>query len=145
MSRLEQCENCGAVLLPEDTFCGECGAPRPEATSSASPDAGPPASSLETTPAEAPEERAVPATTPPGRSTRSGWRAAFIALMVVGLLVCILGILAFVLLGASETEGFTAEDNWLISAVCCLLPMAGSGLALLLAGAGIWFVRLRES
>lgn len=144
MSGHEQCENCGAVLLPEDTFCGECGAPRPDAKSPAPADAEPPALSSEATAAEA-QEATSPATTRPTPSTRTGWRAAFIALMVVGLLVCILGILAFVLLGASETEGFTTRDNWIISAICCLLPVAGSGLVLLLAGAGIWFVRLRES
>lgn len=134
MAGLQQCEYCGAVLLPEDTSCSECGAPRTEATSPAPPDAAPP---------EAPEQ-ASPATTRPTPPTRTGWRAAFLALMVVGLLVCILGILTFVLLGVSETEGGTAQDNWILSAICCLLPIAGSGLVLMLAGAGIWLTRLRE-
>jgi hypothetical protein len=138
MVGVEQCKQCGAVLLPEDTFCGECRAPRTEATSpsprDAQPEALPPAS-----------EDAAPAATGPVPSTRTGWRAAFVALTVVGVLVFILGILAFLLAGVTETEGWTAQENWLFSAGCCLLPIAGSGLVLILAGAGIWFKRLRES
>ncbi len=131
MAGLEQCKYCGAVLSPEDTVCGECGAPRPEIASPPPPDA----------PAAAPP----PAAPVPAPSSRTGWRAAFVALIVVGVLVCIVGILAFVLAGVTETEGWTAQENWLFSAGCCLLPIAGSGLVLVLAGVGIWFARLRGS
>ena len=131
MAGVEQCPSCGAVLLPEDTSCGECGAPRPEAATSPPPDP----------PAAAP----VPTATGPVRSSRTGWRAASVSLMVVGVLVCIVGILAFVLAGVTETEGWTAQENWLFSAGCCLLPIAGSGPLLALAGIGIWFARLRGS
>ena len=76
---------------------------------------------------------------------RGRTRLQGIALTVVGVLVCIVGILAFVLAGVTETEGWTAQENWLFSAGCCLLPIAGSGLVLVLAGVGIWFARLRGS
>ncbi len=131
MAGLEQCQYCGAVLLPEDTSCGECGAPRPDTASPSPPDA----------PTAAPARAA----TVPFPSSRTGWRAAFVSLIVVGVLVCIVGILAFVLAGVTETEGWTAQENWLFSAGCCLLPIAGSGLVLVLAGIGIWFARLRGS
>jgi hypothetical protein len=136
MPGLEQCEYCGAVLLPEDVFCGECGAARTESGSPGPPDVRP----LRTF---------YPAATAPAaprrdQSVRTGWRAAFVALVVVGVLVCIVGILAFVVAGMTQTEGWTAEENWLFSAGCCLLPIAGSGLVLILAGAGIWFARLRK-
>lgn len=130
MAGLEQCEYCGAVLSPDDTSCGECGAPRPETALPLPPDLPPAPSS---------------AASGPLPSSRTGWRAAFVSLIVVGVLVCIVGILAFVLAGVTETEGWTTEENWLFSAGCCLLPIAGSGLVLVLAGVGIWFVRLRES
>ena len=131
MARLEQCQSCGAVLLPEDTSCGECGAPRPEAATSPPPDM----------PVAAP----APAATVPVPFSRTGLRAASVSLIVVGILICIVGILAFVLAGVTETEGWTAQENWLFSAGCCLLPIAGSGLLLALAGVGIWFARLRGS
>jgi len=142
MARYVQCEYCGAVLLPEDTFCGECGAPRPEATSPTPPDAQPPALAPASRPgAPQPDDLAA---AKPSPGAQSGWRAAFIALMVVGALVCLLGVSAFLFGGLTEADGWTTEENWIFSTFCCLLPIAGSGLVLMLAGAGIWYSRLRE-
>lgn len=140
MARQEQCEYCGAVLLPEDAFCGECGAPRPEASSPVPPDTRPPALAPASEPAEAPE----PAAARPPASARTGWRAAFIALVVVGLLVCLVAIAAFLFAGLTESEGWSTQENWLFSTFCCLLPIGGGGLVLLAAGAAIWFSRLRD-
>jgi hypothetical protein len=136
-----QCEYCGAVLLPEDAFCGECGAPRAEATSPVSPDAPPPGLLPAAEPGAEPEAADLAG---PKSSTRTGWRAAFIALMVVGALVCLVAVLAFLFAGFTETEGWNTQENWLFSTFCCLLPIGGGGLVLLAAGAAIWFSRLRE-
>ena len=141
MARHEQCEYCGAVLLPEDQFCGECGAPRPEATSPVPPDARPPALNPGGEPAPA---APVPAKTLPSPGGTTAWRAAFIVLLVVGALICLLGLLVFLLFGLTEAEGWTAGENWAFSAFCCLLPIGGAGLVLLMAGAGIWYARLRK-
>lgn len=144
MARQEQCRYCGAVLLPEDDFCGECGAPRPEAASpvpsDARPSTFPPAGRPEAAPK--PEELAEAS---PSAGTQTGWRAAFIALMIVGALVCLLGLSVFLFAGLTEAEGSTDQENWIFATLCCLLPIAGSGLVLMVAGAGIWYSRLRES
>jgi hypothetical protein len=143
MARHEQCEYCGAVLLPEDEFCGECGAPRPEATSPVPPDARP----TDFSPADRPETAPEPvnlAGARPSAGGTTGWRAAFVVLLVVGCLICLFGILVFLLFGLTEADGWTTGENWAFSAFCCLLPIGGAGLVLLMAGAGIWYARLRK-
>jgi len=127
-----QCINCGAVLLKEDIFCGECGAPRPS----------------ETSPAEGMEEpQADPLPEPrPVRRPDSDtiWRVAAAVLGIVGVLVCLLGLAAFLLFGLIEAEDMTPAENWLLSTICCLLPIAGTGVAMAVAGLVIWWAKLRN-
>jgi hypothetical protein len=134
-----QCDNCGAILLEEDIFCGECGAPRPSVLQAPKqpatepPDAAPP---IATAPS--------PRTPRPPSSPQTGWRVATIVLGILGTLLCLLGLSAFLLFGLTESGDFTPEENWLYATFCCLLPIAGTGLVLALAGAGIWWARLRN-
>ena len=132
MSQPIQCDNCGAVLLKDDIYCGECGAPRPTVVASAEavhePEASPP------------QELGA------GDETKSdtAWRVAAAVLGIVGILVCLLGLAAFLLFGLMEAEDVTPAENWLISAICCLLPIAGTGVAMAIAGLVIWWARLRN-
>ncbi|MFN2185584.1 MAG: hypothetical protein ACK2UU_16460, partial [Anaerolineae bacterium] len=118
MTRPIQCDNCGAVLLEEDIFCGECGAPRPSVIASAEPIDRPPAQAS--------------ATAPPVRKSDSDtvWRVVAAILGVVGALLCLLGFAAFLLFGLIDSEGVSQAENWLISTICCLLPIAGTGAAI---------------
>ena len=127
-----QCDNCGAILLEEDAFCGECGAPRPSETSPAEVMEEPQANPLpDTRPARGPDSDTV-------------WRVAAAVLGIVGALVCLLGLAVFLLFGLIETEEMTQAVNWLFSTICCLLPIAGTGVAMAIAGLVIWWARLRN-
>ena len=150
MADLIQCDNCGAVLAKEDLFCAECGVPRP-----VPPETGP-----------APDEPPTPAGTaesaeplpgapsggglgslPPPRSTASpeaGWRVAFFVLLGLGIMACLAGVLAFVLVGSIGGDTTTVQEDWLISSLCCLLPVGGTGAILVAGGAIIWYMRLRS-
>lgn len=140
MTQPIQCENCGAVLLKEDVFCGECGAPRPEAA---------PGTELPVAPQPAPvaaKPVALPPPLPtvkPTRSPRNGWRVTAIVLGGLALLCCLLGIVAFLLFGMTPTEGYSESENWALSAVICLLPIAGTGGVLAVIAAIIWRTQLR--
>jgi hypothetical protein len=146
MAALIQCKNCGAVLASEDVFCGECGAPNPATEESLEPAAveqpvaPPPASPL---PAPPPAEP-IPAAPVQPKPSAMGWRVAFIALVVLGVIACLSGLLVFVLFGSMEGENTTPAEDWLFSALCCLLPIGGSGVILVASGAAIWFARLRD-
>jgi hypothetical protein len=136
-----QCDNCGAVLLEEDVFCGECGAPRPSLAEAAQPVAQEPSASQ---PRPAP-----PPPTPPQPAGRSGspttgWRVSVIILGILAAVLCLVGFAAFLLFGLTESEGFTPEENWLFATFCCLLPIAGTGVILAVASVGVWFTRLRK-
>jgi hypothetical protein len=139
MPEVTECNNCGALLVKEDMFCGECGAPRtvpPEPESPLFPGtaaaAGP-----------APVSVAGQETSPVGVATER-WRLGFILLLIFGALACVIAIAAFGLFGAIPSEDFATAENWLFSAFCCLLPIGAVGVALLTAGAAIWFTRLRS-
>lgn len=128
-----QCDNCGAILLPEDIFCGECGAPRP---SSARPSGLPPRPAMKHPPSVSPLRSA--------KSSEPGFYWAFIILVILGAIACLIGLATFLLFGFTGTETFTTEENWLYATLLCLLPIGGAGAVLLGVGAFIWFTRLRH-
>lgn len=134
MAQPIQCDNCGSVLLEKDAFCGECGAPGPFENASSTSAAG----EVPETPPPSPPE------TPPA-SREAGWRVAAIVLGILAAILCLLGVAAFLLFGLTDPaiEGQEAE-NWLYATFCCLLPIAGTGIILAIAGLGIWWVRLRD-
>jgi hypothetical protein len=67
-----------------------------------------------------------------------------IALSVLSVLLCVVGVVAFLLLGLTESEVTSPQENWLYSTICCLVPIAGTGVVVGLAALGIWLVRLRN-
>jgi hypothetical protein len=146
MAEAVQCENCGAVLLPEDVFCGECGAPRPSMpqpdepllTSQATAETAP------VPPSPVPPAPPVPSAGRPSLSGEKGWRTAFIALVVLGAIACVVGIAAFLIFGSIPGENTTPQEDWIYATICCLLPIGGSGALLGAAGGVIWYTRLRK-
>lgn len=140
MTQPIQCDNCGAVLLKEDVYCGECGAPRPSVIASAESVEEPrPESDKGTQPDPLPEPRPVDRD-----SSDTAWRVAAAVLAIVGVLVCVLGLAAFLLFGLIEAEDLTPAENWLLSTICCLLPIGGTGVAIAVAGLVIWWAKLRN-
>ena len=134
MAESIQCETCGAVLLKEDVYCGECGTPRPIVA-----------------PASEPAEPGPPGTPPlPQRTEQApaapsaAWQVAAIALGIIGAILCLLGMAAFLLFGLTEGGDVSPTENWIYSTFCCLLPIAGTGAIVALFGAGIWWFRLRS-
>lgn len=167
MADLRQCDNCGAVLDKEDVFCGECGAPNPSLAEASEPvatepraapdadtgveplpDAPPepdPDASTEPLPDVLPAPPLSPAAPPkPPTSAETGWRVAFAVLLIVGILACLAGVLGFVLSGVIGGDTTTKQEDWLIGALCCLLPIGGTGALLAVVGAVIWYSRLRS-
>lgn len=144
MKQSTQCQNCGAVLGEEDIFCGECGAPQL-----------PPAEVGEsgaTEPSAAPEPEATeplpdlpftPEPEPPA-SSGMGWRLAIVVLVVLAVLACLAGLLAFLVVGSVGSDTTTKQEDWLIGALCCLLPVGGTGVLLAAAAAVVWYTRLRN-
>jgi hypothetical protein len=132
MTRPIQCDNCGAVLLKADLFCGECGAPHPSTIASSQ--------AMEESPPDLLPD--TPPVSRPGSDT--AWRVAAVVLGIVGALVCLVGFATFLLFGLTESEGLTQGENWLFSTICCLVPIAGTGTALALVGLVIWWARLRN-
>lgn len=136
MTAVAQCDNCGAVLTKDDLFCGECGAPRP--VSSEGEEASP-GSSPTPDPVTSP-----PLPSPPSAAPTTGWRVATVLLVVLGVLVCLAALLTFLFAGTLEYESMTGLENWLFSALCCLLPIGGAGAILLAVGVVMWYTRLRQ-
>ena len=58
--------------------------------------------------------------------------------------LCLLGLAVFLLFGLTEAEDMTPAENWLLSTLCCLLPIAGTGVAMAVAGLVIWWAKLRN-
>jgi hypothetical protein len=61
----------------------------------------------------------------------------------LGVLACLGGLLGFLLLGSIGGEATTVQEDWLIAALCCLLPLGGAGILLAAVGATIWYARQR--
>ena len=145
-----QCDNCGAVLGKEDIFCGECGAPRPSAAEAIESAAEEPSAVPD--PAASVQPLTDVSPTGPGPSlpaassgpSEAAWRPAVIVLIVLGVIACLAGLLGFLLLGSVGGETTTTQEDWLIGALCCLLPIGGTGALLAAVGAAIWYTRLRR-
>ena len=145
MTKTMQCENCGAVLLDKDLFCGECGAPRTSLPESSEPEPAVLPAELEPVPDSLPAASSATPSAQQSSTAATGWRVAFVVLLVLGVLACLAGLLAFLVFGATPGEDTTVQEDWLYSAMCCLLPVGGTGLVLLAAGVTVWFSRLREN
>ena len=130
-----QCDNCGAVLTEDDLFCGECGVPRPSSDGrvESSADASPPPLPVGPSPVRTADA--------PG----SGWRVATIVLAVLGACICLAAVSLFLFMGILEYESMTAQEAWLFSAFCCLLPIGGGGAILLITAVALWYGRLRSA
>lgn len=69
---------------------------------------------------------------------------AFVVLVGLGIMICLAGVLGFLLFGSIGGDTTTVQEDWLISALCCLLPVGGTGAILAMAGAAIWYTRVRS-
>jgi hypothetical protein len=142
MAEPSECNNCGALLAEEDVFCGECGAPHsvpPVDEPEVVPEPGAPPGPL---PAHAAGSATAGSATA-GTAT-AGWRVSFVLLLVLGVLACLVATAIFVVFGATPSDEFTPVEDWLYSALCCLLPLGAISVVLFAAGAAIWFTRLRD-
>ena len=134
MAAATQCPYCGAVLLKEDLFCGECGAPNPLAADGVVPAAPPPPPPLPPSGLPSPPP-SVPA------SSGKGWQIAWLSLIALGVVSCLLAPIIFVLFGLMPSETVTPQERWLYSAICCLLPIGGVGIALVILGLIIRYIQ----
>ena len=67
-----------------------------------------------------------------------------IILSLLSALLCLAGVAAFFLFALTDSDVVSPQENWLYSTICCLVPIAGPGVALGLAALGIWLARVRN-
>lgn len=147
-----QCDSCGAVLLKEDLFCGECGAPRPLPVEVTTPAVAETPVAVEepvtpVKPASPWPPKPPPVPLPPKRrseSSEAGWRVAVIALAVMGVIACLGGLISFLIFGSIGGDTTTPTENWLFATILCLLPIGGPGAILLIASLVIRNKRLKN-
>ena len=157
MTQTAQCDNCGAILGAEDQFCGECGAPRGETAEKAEPAAAQLSTSSEVTPPSGPlTDLSSPSSAPVDQpsvlpplsglpaSLGEGRQVVGVVMIGLGVLACLGGLLGFLLLGSIGGETTTVQEDWLIAALCCLLPLGGAGILLAAVGGTIWYARQRH-
>src|SRR4030042_6155890 len=98
-----KCTGCGAELAPEDDFCRECGAPRPEVPA--------PTVEAERPEAQPPPAPVVAAAEPEAPPSRKGPRGKWVAVGCIGILAvaCVLAALsgACLLMLISQSQGRT--------------------------------------
>jgi hypothetical protein len=84
------------------------------------------------------------ALSPVALSPVARYRALFIVLIVLGIVTCILALISFLVVGALPSDVTTPQEAWLLSGICCLLPVGVAGLGLLIAGVVVWRKLLRD-
>ena len=97
--------------------------------------------------APSPDVPPAPSATPSEETldaARARWRVATIVLIGLGILACLAGLAGFLLVGSIGGDTTTRQEDWLISALCCLLPVGGAGAILAAVGAAVWSLRLRS-
>jgi hypothetical protein len=67
-----------------------------------------------------------------------------IVLGILAAILCLLGLVTFLLFGLTESDVASPTENWLYATFCCLLPIAGTGGVMAVVGLGIWWIRLRN-
>jgi hypothetical protein len=77
-------------------------------------------------------------------AAKDRWRVATIVLVGLGILACLAGLVGFLLAGLIGGDTTTKQEDWLIGALCCLLPVSGAGAIFAAAGAVAWHTRLRS-
>jgi hypothetical protein len=136
MAESYTCSSCGALLDPEDQFCGECGAPVAGAESASPPGAGPGLASGGPSAATSPP--GPPPTIVQGRRTAALVITVLLAAVAGGL--CCLG-LFFAFFATDLQAGQAASQDVLVgSGMCCFSP----GLLALVLALVLWAVRVRQ-
>jgi hypothetical protein len=148
MAESVQCANCGAVLLEEDIFCGECGAPRPSLAATARPPepvaAPPPSAPMPATPLS--PTPGLPPVQPASRraGVSEGWRTAAIVAAILAVVAAvglwIAGLLLAFVVPDPELGQAATQDMIVGSSVCCFCP---GGLSLAVAIV-LWAVVIRR-
>jgi uncharacterized Zn finger protein (UPF0148 family) len=153
MSKDRTCPNCGAALMPNDIFCGECGArvqtPAYDIVPDTLPDDVPPKSEEEPVPediglsAQPTAGQHIPP--PPAKDKASGRNilrivviVAAVAFLLVSLCLCSLG--AMLIFVPTESPTTTLEEDAAITTIFCFAPGIISGLL----GAGAAYLGFKK-
>jgi len=153
MSKERTCPNCGAALMPNDIFCGECGARVQVPDYDIVPDTLPDDVSPKSEEEPVTEDVGLSAQTtagqyipPPPAKEKAGGRntlrivaiVATVAFLLVSLCLCSLGtMLIFV---PTESSTTTLEEDAAITTIFCFAPGIISGLL----GAGAAYLGFKK-